>query len=322
MPKLVWDKVGSKTYESGLDRGVLYLPNGTAVPWNGLTSVEENLNRSVSSIFYEGLKVGESIDLGSFSATLSAFTYPEELDELEGARNIRRGFSLDEQPMSTFGLSYRTRIGDDINGDVGGGYKIHIIYNVTAIPSNTSYSTIVENSEAIEFQWDLTTTPVELPGFRGSASITIKTNDLDPLLLEEIESILYGSGSADASLLPMDELVAYINDWFRLKITDNGDGTWTAYTKYEGYIFFLPDEGFRLENANATYIDDHTFTLSDTKDLTDIPRIKITNNGDGTWTASTSDTGLIEIVGDTFTIYNANMEMIDAITYTLSDTIS
>lgn len=320
MPRLQWDKIGEKVFESGLDRGVLYLSNGNAVPWNGLTSVIEKIGRESEPIFYDGVKVGENISLGVFSATLAAFTYPDALDELTGNTKIRSGVFLGDQSMKTFGLSYRTRVGNDVDGEEA-GYKIHIIYNVTAIPSDTEYASISDEIEPVAFEWELSAIPIELDGFRGAAHITIKTKDLDPDLLTEIETILYGSGAADASLIPMDQLVAQINDWFRLKITDNGDGTWTASTTYDGYIYLLVDDEFRIDNANAIFINDHAYILSDTKDIEDVAAIKIIDNGDGTWTATTSYEGLIIVTGDTFEIRNATVEVIDADSYILSDTL-
>ena len=319
MPRIVWDKIGDRTYESGLDRGVLYLAGGDAVPWNGLTSVVEKSERSTSLTFYDGIKISETISLGSFAATVSAITYPDALDEIEGKAQIRSGVFLGEQEPETFGLCYRTRIGNDVDGDEA-GYKIHVVYNVSATPSDRTYETASDDPSLVDFEWDLTTTPVELDGFRGAAHITFKTADIDPDLLEEIEKILYGSGAASASLIPMDELISYINSWFRLQIIDNGDGTWEARTSYDGYIYLLDDDEFRIDKANAIYINDHTYILSDTKDLEDTAAIKIIDNGDGTWTATTSYDGLIIITGDTFEIRNATIEMIDANTYILSDT--
>lgn len=320
MPRLKWDNVGDRVFESGLDRGVLYLSNGDAVPWNGLISVIEKIGRSSSPIYYDGVKVGESISLGSFSGTLSAFTYPGELDELEGNAKIRGGVFLGEQAPKTFGLCYRTRVGNDVDG-AESGYKIHVIYNVVATPSDREYSTIGDSLDPVEFEWELETIPVDLPGFRGAAHITIKTDDLDPSLLTEIEKILYGNGPASASLIPMSELVDYINNWFRLKITDNGDGTWTASTTYDGYIYLLIDDEFRIDNANAIFINDHTYILSDTRELSDVALIKIVDHGDGTWTATTSYDGLIIVTGDTFEIRNANVEVIDQDSFILSDTL-
>jgi hypothetical protein len=319
MPKINWDLLGDKAYESGLDHGVLYLPDGSAVPWNGLTSVSENLNRSTEPVFLDGSKISDIVSLGTFSASLSAVTYPNELDLLEGAIPLRNGVYLEEQPHQPFGLCYRTKIGNDLDGDEA-GYKIHIVYNITAIPSDRTYASAGSDPSLVEFEWELSTVPEYLEGYRPSAYMVIKTHELDPLLLKDIERILYGDSYSDAALIPMNELVAYINDWFRIKITDNGDGTWTAFTNF-GYIFLLEDGEFTITSANAIFLDEETYTLTDTKDIHDIPNIKIIDNGNGTWTASTSFDNLITVSedGDTYQIIDANVTYLDSNTYTLSD---
>lgn len=320
MPVLKWDKVGDRTYESGLDRGVLYLMDGSAVPWNGLTSVEESISRSVDPIFYDGAKIGESIKFGTFAATLSAITYPDEFDLIEGREEIRSGVLLGDQAPQKFGLCYRTRVGNDVDGD-SVSYKIHLIYNITAIPSNRTYASQSDELSLVEFEWELTTTPVDVDGFRGASHITLNTADMDPMLLSEIERMIYGDSGHNASLIPMDVLVSYINHWFIIEIVDNGDGTWSAYTKYDDYIFELPGDLFRIDNANVVYISDHEFVISDTRDHKDSAEIAIIDHGDGTWTATSSNPEMIVVSGTTFEIRNANVETVDADTYILSDTI-
>ena len=318
MPVINWDNVGERTYESGLDRGVLYLPDGSAVPWNGLTSISEKVEKSVDSVFYDGAKISDLVTMGSFSASLSAMTYPEEMDLIEGTRELRNGVFLGEQSPTTFGLCYRTTMSNDFDAEAG--YKIHVVYNITAVPSDRNYASLNDSPEVVEFEWDLTTTPEHLDGFRPSAHMVIKTADLDPWLLAEIEEILYGGTVAAASLIPMDELVDKINNWFRVQITDNGDGTFTARSDYAGYIFVLSGDKFQINNANVIYTDDNTYLLSDTKDIKEVLTIKIIDNGDGTWRAS-AEAEFISVVDGFFTINNATTTSLDASTYLLSDTI-
>jgi hypothetical protein len=319
MPVINWDNVGERTYESGLDRGVLYLPDGSAVPWNGLTSISQKVEKSVESVFYDGAKISDLVTMGSFSASLSAMTYPDEMNFVEGSREIRNGVFVGEQMPTTFGLCYRTNVGNDVDGGEA-GYTIHVVYNITAVPSDRSYASLNDSPEVVEFEWELTTTPEYIDGFKPSAHMEIKTSDLDPLLLAEVEQILYGGTVADASLIPMDELVNKINNWFRVKITDHGNGMWSASSDYSGYIFTLPGDQFRIEGANLIYIDDNTYLLSDTKDIKEIVTIKIIDNKDGTWRVS-ADEEFISVVNGMFTIYNANATTLDANTYLLSDTI-
>lgn len=321
MPILVWDRVEDRQFESGLDRGVLYLPDGSAVPWNGLTSVIEHFNKESSPVYFDGMKISDLVTLGEFAATMKAITYPDEFVELEGALEAKRGVLYSDQMPKPFGLCYRTLVGDSQNGSEV-GYKIHIIYNVTAIPSDKNYATLDDQPSLVEFEWSITAIPEELPGFRPTAHLIIETEKIDPWMLEEIEEFLYGSSGADARLLPMAELASYIANWFRIKITDNGDGTWTATADRDGFIFVDDDtQLLTIVGANAIFLDDVTYQLSDTADISQVPQIKIVDNGDGTWTASTDQDILIDVDEDgMFTIKNATLIYSDANTYRITDT--
>lgn len=321
MPELVWDKIGDRTYESGLDRGVLYLTRtGEVFPWNGLTSVVEKSTRSTSDNFFDGEKVSESVTIGSFTASVSAITYPDVVVELEGTTELRNGVFLGQQAPELFAMSYRTRVGNDVDGD-SDHYKIHVVYNVTLTPSERTYASVSDDPSLVEFEWELTTVPVQIDGYLTAAHITIDTKKVDSKLLKKIERYLYGDGAADASLIPMEDLVKMLLEWFIIEIIDNGDGTWSAHTTYDGYIIPLLEEMFEIRYANAIFIDDDTYQISDTKDITDSAAIKIVDHGDGTWTATTSLPELIYVDEDgSFELYNATIEVIDAESYTLSDT--
>lgn len=323
MPKLVWDKVGNRRYETGLDRGVLYLPDGSAVPWNGLTAVIENFSKEVTPVYYDGMKINDLVVLGDFSASMKALTYPDEFLELEGLASDRCGIFYTEQPPQVFGLCYRTLIDDDVPSQ-NQAYKLHIVYNVTAVPSERSYETRSATVTPVLFEWDIVAVPEEIPGFRPTASLVIDSRDVDPLMLQDIEEKLYGGTEADASLVSMLDLVTYINSWYRVKIIDNGDGTWTAITNKPGFISWGTDELVTLTGVNAVYLNDTTFVIDDTNQLCDVPTIEIIDNGDGTWTAVTNRDDLIVVVGDDgeFEIRNANMEDIDLEKYEISDTVA
>lgn len=320
MPKLVWDRPEDRIYESGLDQGVLYLPDGSAVPWNGLTAVIEKFDRSTSPVYFDGMKINDLVSLGDFSATMKAVTYPDEFTEIEGAGSMRRGLFVTEQPPQVFGLCYRTKIGNELEGE--DGYKIHVIYNVTAIPHDKTYATLSQEPSLVEFEWDITAVPEEVPGFHPTAHFVINSDEVDPWLLEDLEKKLYGSTSAVASLIPMKDLVAMINDWYRVKVVDNGDGTWTATEQRPGFITFLDseDELFQITNINATYLDEETFLLSDTLDVRDVPQIRIDDNGDGTWSATTGHDSLFTVVDGYFEIRNANVVLVGEDSYRISDT--
>lgn len=271
MSILVWDKIGDRTYETGLDRGVLFLPDGSAVPWNGLTSIVEKFNKDTSSVYYDGIKISDMVSLGDFSATMKAVTYPDEFVELEGFGFLRKGMVLGDQMPQTFSLSYRTRIANDDEGDVA-GYKIHIIYNLTAIPNDRTHESVTADPNALEFEWDISAIPEEIPGFRPTAQVVLSSIDLEPGLLTFIEEKLYGSETVEASLISITDLISYMFTWARIEIVDNSDGTWTAMCLFdEDLDFDLTDVGlFTLMNANVNFIDLQTYELSNTVNTSDI----------------------------------------------------
>ena len=199
MTAIEWDKVGERTYETGVDRGVLYIPDGIAVPWNGLTEVTEDRTREIKSYFMDGIKYLDHHVPGAFSGTLKAYTYPDELEELMGNMEFVQGVWAHDQRASTFNLSYRTRIGNDVDG-VDHGYKIHILYNLTASASNVSYPSIGENVTPNLFEWKLSGVPAKMFGIRPTAHISIDSRQVDPDFLETVEAFLYGTEEDDPAL--------------------------------------------------------------------------------------------------------------------------
>lgn len=267
MAVITWSNIKDRTYETGLDRGVLYLPDGSAVPWNGLSSVDESIDNEVSPVYFDGMKIAENLVLGNFSASMKALTYPDEFLELEGLVEVNSGFYAGEQRPKQFGLCYRTRVGDATSGEVG--YKLHLLYNVTAVPDTTSYSTQSDSPETVQFGWNISAVPEERSGLRPTAHFVIDSRKVDPWLLDDIESILYGNSVLDAQLLLMTDLLDYVKDWFRIRIIDNGDGTWTAISKRDFDIELVGDI-FTIHEANAIYLDDFTYVISDTLSPADI----------------------------------------------------
>ena len=323
MPRLVWDKVGTRQYESGLDRGVLYLPDGKVVPWNGLTSVVEKFDKESTSTYYDGVKINELITLGSFAASLKAVTYPDEFAKVEGNYEIRPGMTAPDQPPLPFILVYRTKVGNDLDGDEV-YYKIHIIFNVLAVPSDKTYASIGDDPSLVEFEWDLVAVPEEFPGFKPTAQIILQSNMVDPWLLEELENYMYGTDVSFPQLIHIPDFFAFVNSWYRVDVVDNGDGTWTAteHLSHPDFIFMM-DIGlteFELRKIKASYLDESTFVLSTTKDIRDSPYIGVTDNGDGTWSATSDEGGLVELVGDgMFEINDIEIEYETANVYRLSD---
>lgn len=210
MSKIVWDKAGEHFYETGVDRGVLYPTlNGAyqaGVAWNGLTSVSESPSGAESTAQYaDNIKYLNLISAEEFGATVEAFTYPPEFAVCDGSAEPVPGVMIGQQARRPFGMSYRTLLGNDLAGTEY-GYKIHLIYGATAAPSERAYATVNDSPEAITFSWSVTTTPVEVPGYKPTASLTIDSSKVSADTLAKLEDILYGSADAEARL-PMPEEV-------------------------------------------------------------------------------------------------------------------
>lgn len=259
---LQWGKVGKRSYDYGLDRGVLYLQNGKAVPWNGLTEITEKADISTSPVYYDGRKIGEDMTIGEFSATLKAITYPDEFAELEGFTVMRHGVFVGNQNPEFFDLSWRTKIGNDV--DVEAGYKLHILFNVTAIPSDQTIQTLSDSLNIEPLQWELVAVPEEIPGYAPTAHLIFNSLEVDPLLMQNLESILYGNGNAQPNLPSMQDFVYYIENWLRIEIIDNKDGTWTATSKIPGFIVVDSDGSFSINGVNGEMLDSNTYRISNT----------------------------------------------------------
>lgn len=263
MAPLVWDKVGDRIYQTGIDRGVLYLPD-VAVVWNGLVSIEEKFSQDRKSYYLDGVKYLENQLAGDYSAQLKAFTYPNEFEQILGvdADPQKRGVFIHDQKAGSFNLSYRTRIGDDVSG-VNRGYKIHLLYNLIASPDTNAYDSLNAQSSPILFSWGLSGTPEVAVGYRPTSHISLDSTKMAPGLLSDLEYMLYGSGSELPVLPPLQEILTLINFW-GISIVDNGDGTWTA-TGLNKYIKMLDDTTFQISDVNAIYTDVDTYDISSTQ---------------------------------------------------------
>lgn len=196
MAKIVWDKTGERLYETGVKNGVLYVQEGSAYPkgvaWNGLTAVTESPSGAEATPLYaDDIKYLNLLSTEEFGATIEAYTYPDEFAACDGSAALVDGVMIGQQARKTFGLCYRTTIGNDTDGN-DHGYKLHIIYGALAAPSEKAYATINDSPEAITFSWEVTTTPVNVTGAKPTASITIDSTKADPTKLAALEDILYG----------------------------------------------------------------------------------------------------------------------------------
>lgn len=216
MSRLVWDQTGERLYETGVKMGVLYpqvsgaYPKGVA--WNGLTAVTESPSGAEATPLYaDDIKYLNLMSNEEFGATIEAYTYPDEFMACDGSASIATGVFIGQQSRQAFGLCYRTVLGNDSDGN-DHGYKLHLIYGALAAPSEKAYSSINDSPEAITFSWEVTTTPVNVTGFKPTACVTIDSTKVDKSKLEALEAILYGGEgeSADARLPLPDEIITII----------------------------------------------------------------------------------------------------------------
>lgn len=212
MTALVWDQVGERVYETGVDHGVLYMPDETGayidgVAWNGLTGITESPSGAEPNAQYaDNIKYLNLYSAEEFGATLEAFTYPDEFAVYDGLESPTPGVTVGQQSRKTFGLSYRTKIGSDLDGD-DHGYKLHLVYGCTASPSEKAYNTINDSPEAIAFSWTIATVPVAVEDLRPTSIVTVDSTVVDADALAALETILYGSVGVDPRLPLPDEVV-------------------------------------------------------------------------------------------------------------------
>lgn len=257
MAKLEWDQVGDRFFEAGVDRGVLYLAD-RAIPWNGLTGIEEIDSRESKSFYQDGIKYLDHQVLGEYSATLKAFTYPDEFNEVVGVGTDGKGLYIHDQRSKSFNLVYRTKLGNDVDG-IDHGYRLHLLYNLRAAPSNVAYSSVGSNVDPLEFAWALTSTPQALPGYRPTAHLSLKSTDFDAGYLSFVESLLFGTDTSDPYLPSMAEMFDLVAN--RIMIVDNGDGSWTA-TGSDRVVELLNETTFQLSGVQATFPSEGQYEIT------------------------------------------------------------
>lgn len=213
MAVLTWDEQGERLYETGVDHGVLFLPDetgayNTGVAWNGLTTVTESpAGADATPQFADNIKYLNLIAAETFGGTIEAFTYPDEFAECDGTAEPEIGVFIGQQNRKIFGLCYRTQIGNDIDG-ADHGYKLHLVYGAQAAPSEKAYATINDSPSAIAFSWTITTTPVNVTDHKPTALLTIDSTKVDAATLADLLDILYGTAGVDARMPLPDEIIA------------------------------------------------------------------------------------------------------------------
>lgn len=216
MSRLIWDAAGEKLFETGVEKGVLYIQNSEGaypkgVAWNGLSAVNENPSGAeATSIWADDQKYLNLLSAEEFGATVEAYTYPDEFMECDGSKEIAPGIYIGQQDRKTFGMCYRTILGNDIDNN-NHGYKLHIVYGATAAPSAKNYATTNDSPEAITFSWEVKTVPVPVTGGKATATIVIDSTKVGEGKMAAIEKVLYGDETSEARLPLPDEIISIIN---------------------------------------------------------------------------------------------------------------
>jgi len=210
MARLEWGVTGERVFETGVDRGVLYIPGQPGVPWNGLKAVRESPSGGSPEPYYlDGMKYANVATAEEFNATLEAFSSPVEFAECDGSKQLAAGLFATQQPRKSFGLSYRTQVGNDLNGF--DGYKIHLVYNALATASGRANATVSNSVDPMDLSWEITTRPPIADGYRPTAHLVISTKDIPSLVLLDLEEALYGAIATTPSLPSQADIIAMLS---------------------------------------------------------------------------------------------------------------
>lgn len=261
MTRLNWAAAGSLLYEAGVDRGVLYIDAAPGIPWTGLISVDENPTGGDQKAYYQDGEMYQSIGARErFAATISAYTYPDEFARCDGTAQIRNGLYLTGQRRKQFSMSYRSKIGNDVDG-IDHGYKIHIIYNAQVAPTQRTRQTLSDNTEAADFSWPVSALAPTMSGYLRTAHVIIDSRTTNPITLANLEDILYGGASTSARLPSFTELIAVFDTLVELAVVDNGDGTYTISGPDES-VFSTGTGVYTVDWPTVVEVEDTIYNIS------------------------------------------------------------
>lgn len=261
MSKLTWDTDGDRFYETGVDRGVLYIPTGgvynSGVAWNGLTTVTESPSGAEANAQYaDNIKYLNLLSVEELGGTIEAFTYPEEFGQCDGTASPEQGVLVAQQARKVFGLSYRTLLGNDIDGN-DYGYKLHLLYGAQASPSEKAYATVNDSPEPITFSWEFTTTPVAVTDLKPTALLVVDSTLVSESNLGDLEDALYGTDLADPRLPLPDEVIAMFGGTPTLVTA-----TEPSFVPATGVITIPSITGVRYRRADTNAVVSGTVTIS------------------------------------------------------------
>lgn len=290
MARLTWDNTGERLYETGVDHGVLYIPDNNGdytdgVAWNGLTTVTESPSGAeATALFADNIKYLDLRSAEEFGATIEAFTYPDEFLQFDGVASPSPGVNVGQQGRSTFGFAYRTNLGNDVEGS-DYGYKLHLIYGATAAPSEKAYATINDSPEAITFSWEVATTPVSAgSGLKPTAQLIIDSTKVDSADLATLEDLLYGQSGQPQ--LPSPEDVIAI---FGAGLTTVDLGTPANQATYNSgtHVVTLPSVTgvqWKINGVNKTPGAQPALTVGQTAEVQATANTGYVLSGDAEWT--------------------------------------
>jgi hypothetical protein len=232
MARVSWTNVGDRVFEAGIDRGVLYVDGSPGVPWVGLIAVnQEQSGGEAKPRYQDGIKIGNRTSPEQFEAAIEAFTYPLEFERCDGTYRSDNGLRITQQRRKSFGMTYRSNVGNDVDG-LSHGYKLHILYNLKAEPSNRGFQTLTDASEPSTFSWKVTSRATQILGHRPTAHFWVDSRDVPAALLQQLEDILYGTEMEEPTLLSAGELL-FMFDSFEDTVYDAGSPYTPVFVTYD-----------------------------------------------------------------------------------------